>query len=270
MKRATTIALGGAAMTAGAVAWLAARERRSDAPASYPPLAVPKPVADDVWTVDGGPIVASGLRLPIRMTVLRLPNGDLLLHSPTDWTPGLGRALDALGRVRHLVAPNVAHWTMIGGWQDAYPDALTWGAPGLRDRAAVKRAGLRVDRVLGDVAPADWIGTIDQGAIHGAAGFCELWFLHRPSRTLLLTDLVQNLDADRLPPISALVARIGGGATGTTPRYMRPVLDAAGRAALARLVALAPERVIFAHGQPFLTDAAERLRDALGWIGVDD
>lgn len=269
MNRNGKIALGGAVAAAGAIAWLAARERHSDAPASYPPLDVLKPFADDVWIVDSGPLIASGLSLPIRMTVVRLQNRDLLLHSPTACTPDLLAALAELGKVKHLVAPNVAHWTRIEGWQRACPDALVWGAPGLRERGPVERSALRIDHDLAAEAPAEWRDAIEQGAIRGAAGFCEIWFFHRPSRTLILTDLVQQMEPERLPPLTALVARLSGGARGTTPRYLRPVLrmgdDLPGT--IARLVALAPERVVFAHGSPFTTDAAARLRQALAWGG---
>jgi len=268
MDRNTKIALGGAAVAVGAAAWLAARERHSDAPASYPPLDVVKPFADGVWIVDSGPMIASGLSLPIRMTVIRLPDRSLLLHSPTRFTPALAAALAELGVVRHLIAPNIAHWTRLPAWQRAYPHATLWGAPGLRDRGQVQRSGVRIDRDLGAAPPAEWADTLDQGLIDGAAGFSEVWFHHRPSRTLVLTDIVQHMEPERLPPITALIARLSGGAAGTTPRYLRPVLRYGGhdlRAAAATLVALAPERVVFAHGRPFTDDAAGRLRRALAW-----
>ncbi|WP_206542662.1 DUF4336 domain-containing protein [Sphingomonas endophytica] len=270
MNRNGRIALGGAVVAAGAIAWMAARERHSDAPASYPPLDVLKPFAEDVWIVDSGPMIASGLSLPIRMTVVRLSGRALLLHSPTPFTPALAAALSELGTVTHLVAPNIAHWTRIAGWQRACPDAIVWGAPGLAERAQVKRGDLRVDRDLSADAPPEWADTIEQGAITGAAGFSEIWFFHRPSRTLILTDIVQQMEPERLPPLTALIARLSGGAKGTTPRYLRPVLrlGAGMRDTFAHLVALAPERVVFAHGTPFTADATARLRDALAWSGV--
>lgn len=268
MDRNTKLALGGAAVAAGAVAWLAARERRSDAPASYPPLDVLKPFGKDVWIVDSGPMIASGLSLPIRMTVLRLPDRSLMLHSPTRFTPALAAALAELGVVRHLIAPNIAHWTRLPAWQRAYPKALLWAAPGLGERGQVQRSGLRIDRELGTVPPPEWAEAVDQGLIAGAAGFNEVWFHHRASRTLVLTDVVQHMEPERLPPITAFIARLSGGAWGTTPRYLRPVLRFGGRdlrAAVATLVALAPERVVFAHGRPFTDDAAGQLRRALAW-----
>lgn len=273
MTRNGRLAWGGAAIATAALAWIVLRERRSDAPANYPPLDTPKPLAENVWIVDSGPINASGLSLPIRMTVVRLANGELLLHSPTAWSPELAAALGTLGDVRHLIAPNVAHWTLVAGWQRAFPDAITWGAPGLRARGAVKRARLRIDRDLTAGAPPEWAGEIAQGVIRGAAGFREVWFFHHASRTLLLTDLVQDMDADRLPPLTALVARASGGADGTTPRYLRPVLtagDGDAHRTFAALVALEPRQVVFAHGRPFVTGATARLRDALQWVGLPD
>src|SRR3954470_1958886 len=65
----------------------------------YPPLDVPKPIADGVWVVDSGPMEVFGIPLPIRMTVLRLADGGLWLHSPTRLTPALAAALQALGPI---------------------------------------------------------------------------------------------------------------------------------------------------------------------------
>lgn len=69
---------------------------------SYPPLNIPKQVADGVWVVDAAPIHTGGLPLPIRMTVLRLSGGELLLHSPVPYRPSLQRFLEALGRIEEL------------------------------------------------------------------------------------------------------------------------------------------------------------------------
>ena len=49
---------------------------------TYPPLDVLKRVADNIWIVDSGPLRALGMPLPIRMTVIKLRDGGLLLHSP--------------------------------------------------------------------------------------------------------------------------------------------------------------------------------------------
>lgn len=154
---------------------------------TYPPLDVPKPVSKDVWVVDGAPISAYGMPMPVRMTVIRLADGDLLLHSPTHYSARLQAQLTKLGCIRHLVAPNIAHWTFTEAWQKACPDTVTWAAPGLSRRAPVKRLGLRIDRELGEKAPPDWDGEIEHTLVEGALGFREVAMFHRRGKTLVLT-----------------------------------------------------------------------------------
>jgi hypothetical protein len=237
---------------------------------TYPPLDTPKPVADGVWIVDSGPQRVAGLiELPVRMTVVRLPDGGLWLHSPTRHSPGLQAALDALGPVRHLVAPNIAHWTHLKAWQQAYPQAITSAAPELRNRAPVKKEGLRLDRDLHEPPPPEWAEVFEQVVVPGAGGFREVAFFHRPTRTLLLTDLLVNLEPQKLPPATRLFAKVNGmlAPNGGPPAYLRLMLRLKGaeaKAALARVVAWAPERVVIAHGRWFERDGAGVVRSAFG------
>lgn len=233
----------------------------------YPPYDTPKRIDDGVWTVDAAPIRAAGLILPLRMTVFRLLDGGLLLCSPTRYTPGLRGALEAIGPIRHLVAPNVAHWMFLRDWQVACPEALAWAAPGLRERAQVRAAGLRIDGDLGPVPPAAWRDEIDQVLVR-SAGFAEVALFHRASRTLVVTDLVLNLEGERLPPLRRALARGLGilAPAGQAPLYLRCLLKLNRRAvarAADRLVGLAPRRVIMSHGRPFERDAAAALRTSL-------
>ena len=239
--------------------------------ATYPPLDTPKPVDDDVFIVDSAMPGALGLLLPVRMTVIRLPNGDLLLHSPTQFTAALKRQLDQLGRIRHLVAPNVVHWTFLRDWQRACPDTATWAAPNLRKRSQVRRSGVRLDHDLNDTAPPEWGGAIAVATVPGGLGFRETALFHRPTRTLLLTDLVVNLEPPKVPAAMRPMARLLGtlAPDGMPPAYLRAVIKwqrpAAARAAKA-LLALDPARVIFAHGRWFERDGAAVLRRSFRWL----
>src|SRR5918993_3242039 len=126
------------------VSWRKTMNAVSGADVTYPPLDVPKPVAENVWIVDSGPHRMLGLPMPVRMTVIRLGGGDLWLHSPTRFDEGLRREMEAVGRIRHLVAPSIAHWSFLQEWQRNCPDAVTWAAPGLRERAPVRKSGVRL------------------------------------------------------------------------------------------------------------------------------
>jgi hypothetical protein len=244
--------------------------RPSDERATYPPLDVPKPVATDVWVVDSGPLHVLGMRLPVRMTVVRLAGRDLWLHSPTGYSDGLRQELERAGRIRHLVAPDIAHWSFLQDWQRACPDAVTWAAPGLRDRAQVRKAGIRLDRDLAEAAPPEWAGEIEQVVVRGK-GFSEVDFFHSATRTLVLTDLVQNFEPDKLTLLARTAARVNGvlAPAGGTPLYLRWILRAnrqQAKQSAQRLVGWNPERVLFSHGRWFDRDGAERLRRSLGWL----
>lgn len=238
----------------------------------YPPFDVPKLVAPDLWIVDAEPMRAMGIPMPVRMTVVRLPDGELWLHSPTRCSRGLLAELLKLGPIRHLVAPSVGHWTFLADWQAKVSDSVTWGVSTLRRRPQVRMSRVRLDRDLGPEAPRDWAGTLRQQTVPGFGGFREAAFLHEPSRTLILTDLISNLEADRVPASTRLYARLSGtmAPRGSTPNYLRLSLRlrrAAARGPVSRILDWAPERVIFAHGRWFENDGARRLAEGFEWLG---
>ncbi|WP_375257429.1 DUF4336 domain-containing protein [Citreimonas sp.] len=242
----------------------------NDAEQGYPPFDMPKPVAENLWIVDARPIRAFGIPLPVRMTVVRLASGDLWLHSPTRFAPALLQELERLGPIRHLIAPNIGHWTFLADWQRNCPDATTWAAPNLRRRPRIRLSSIRTDRDLGKRPPPDWQHDLDQRIIAGA-GFQEVAFLHRESRSLILTDLVMNLEPDRMPARSRLYAALSGTTApeGGTPRYLRLPLRLGRRKAVEAATALIdwqPDRVIFAHGRWFANDGAAKLRKAFRWL----
>ena len=108
------------------------------------------------------------------------------------------------------------------------------------------QAGVGIDHVLTDAAPPDWAGELEQVTVRGL-GFSEVDFFHRASRTLIMTDLVQDFETERMPALSRFLARLNGVAApnGRAPVYLRLAVRAkwrdAARAA-ERLVAWGPER----------------------------
>ncbi len=240
--------------------------------AGYPPYDTVKELADGVWIVDAEPLRKAIVPLPLRMTILRLPNGELLVVSPTLHSAALQQEIERLGHIRALVAPSFAHWMFVKDWQRACPGTETLGAPALARRRAVRRSGLRFDGGLNS-PPESWRGAIETVRIPGAFGFEEYALLHHPSRTLVLTDLITNIEVEKLPPpLGPLLRGLGMAAPdGRAPAYVRAIVSAKrgeARRAAERLVAFAPERVIFAHGWWFDRDATAKLRLSLRWLGV--
>ena len=235
-------------------------------PTGYEPLYRLKPVAPDIWIADGGWIRFYGLPFPTRMTVVRLACGGIWVHSPIADTEGLSDAVEALGTVRHLIAPNWIHYAWMPGWQARFPDALTWGSPGVVARAASRGVRLHLDHELGDTAPEDWAGQIDQ-RLADSGHHREVVFHHHASRTLILTDLIENFEHAKMPWWSRPLLGLGRvcDPDGRMPRDMalsfrrRP--DHL-RNLVETMLDWAPERVILAHGRWYERDGTAELRRA--------
>ena len=144
-------------------------------------------LADDIWT-ERTSHKFFGVDLGARTTIVRLEDGGLWVHSPIPLDEERKAEIDALGDVRHIVAPNRFHHVYVDQWVEAYPDADLWGAPGLPE----KRTDLTFNHVLTKSTPP-WEGRLDQRLFEGSETFNEVVFFHRASRTLIGADLFLNI-----------------------------------------------------------------------------
>jgi hypothetical protein len=238
-----------------------------DDSATYPPLDTLKPVAPDVWIVDGRTIAFGlpWLRHPTRMTVIHSKDGSLFLHSPTTHTASLQREIDALGTVRWIIAPNRVHYWWIPDWHAAYPKAEVWLAPLVR-----KQAGKRIDFPAHELAAATnypWSDSIDTLSTPRGRFMTEYEFFHRASRTLVLTDFIEKYELRKVDSrVMRWLVRLGG-ANGETPRDMRLFYSRAKlRRAVESMIAWDPERIVLAHGRWYERDAVGELERAFGWL----
>ena len=93
------------------------------------------PVCEDIWQVRHA-LVVNGVPANTRMTVVRLANGQLWVHSPVALSAKLIAQLQHLGPVVAVVAPNCAHHLFAGAFMQAFPQAKLYLAPGLARKAA--------------------------------------------------------------------------------------------------------------------------------------
>lgn len=163
----------------------------------------------DLWSTEHEFGWQAGLiRIPVRMTVLRLADGQLVLHSPTPISLELEQELRALGPVGFIVVPQ-AHGKFAAQALERFPGAQLLAAPG----APWGRKSLNFHASLADQAPAAWE---DQIASHLVLGFRlhEVVLFHRSSRTLVLTDLCFNIQRS-----SSKAARLFFRANGMWQRF---------------------------------------------------
>jgi hypothetical protein len=246
---------------------------RDETGATYPPINTLKRVAEDVWIVDG-PVIRFGLPwpkfpFPTRMTVVRLASGALLLHSPTALTAALQEEIEREGRVRFIIGPNRIHYWWIPDWKAAFPDAGVYLAPRIVEQA---KGRITFDSLpLMAEAGYPWDAELATLPIVGSY-MTEVEFFHRASRTLILTDLVENFEPDKVGSLFLrLLTWIGGVSPpfGGLSRDLRMSFTwrhrREFRKALETMIAWNPERVIFAHGRWYDADGAARLRQAFRW-----
>lgn len=239
---------------------------------TYPPLNTLKRVADDVWIVDG-PLIGFGpplfrMPFPTRMTVVRIGH-DLLIHSPTTLVPELKAEIEAAGEVRWIIGPNRIHYWWVPDWHRAFPDAQVYLAPRVREQAGdhIDFHCLTLDHDNGypwdsEVATVRLIGSY----------MTEVVFFHRPSRTLILTDAIENFEPRKIDSLWVRWLTWFGGVQdpdGQMPRDMRltyrhnrPQL----RKTVETMIGWNPERVILAHGRWYERDGADELRRAFRWL----
>ncbi|MCE2890924.1 MAG: DUF4336 domain-containing protein [Aquidulcibacter sp.] len=232
----------------------------------YEPLFVLKPVARDVWIADGSWIRFYGLPFPTRMTVIRLSDGSLWVHSPIADKVGIADAVAALGEVRYLIAPNWIHYAWIPDWQAKFRSAVTWGSPGVVARADKYGVQLQIDHELDDHAPPDWEDQIDQ-RLADSGVHREVVFFHRASRTLVLTDLIENFEKHKMPLWVRPLLKLGRvcDPDGRMPRDMALSFSRRPKYLLALVKAMidwSPERIILAHGRWYEEKGEQELRRA--------
>lgn len=213
--------------------------------------------------LDSHPVRILGTRLTATMAAVRLGDGGVLLYSPVPLTAERRAAVEALGPVRHLYAPNLYHHLSIEAWAAALPDATVHAPPGLER----KRPALSIDRRHG--APG---APFDDALLELPIEGCRLGeaaLFHRPSGTLLLADLVHNIGrpSDRW---TALYTRAMGFydrvALSRMLRWTAFSDRRAARRSVDALLALPIERVVVGHGAPIEENARARLAAAFDWL----
>jgi hypothetical protein len=242
--------------------------------ALYESINVYKPVAANIGVVDGPfeYLTVAGVRLPLpfttRMTVVRLSNGDLFLHSPTKFDRKLADELEHLGTVRHLISPNQFHYAHIGEWLKAFPDAVAWASPGVRRRSRARHVEIRFGRDLDLDLPDEWRNELDQTLFPGGY-FKEFIFFHRESESLIVTDAIINIELDKMDEPWRTFTRMSGmyyprGQVFFGMRLPLLLQRKKAAAAIAKLHAWRPRRILLSHGRCFDVDADEVIRRIFG------
>lgn len=212
-------------------------------------------VADNIYTLEAG-LRFFGLPIDTRMTVINTADG-VLVHSPVKAPVDI---LAGIGELRWAVAPNKFHHLYVGDWIDA--GAEGWAAPGLPD----KRKDLTFTGVLNEVGEpfGDEILAIPLTCFPMSN---EVVLFHKPSRTLVVTDLVFNLSKQAKFSARAAFAMAGAYPGCKTSNLERILMkrDLA-RQDFETILAQEFDRIIMSHGDIVETGGKDALKHAFRWL----
>ncbi|MFK8004055.1 MAG: hypothetical protein AB8H86_31105 [Polyangiales bacterium] len=221
-------------------------------------------IAPGVWSTST-PVRFVGIPMHANTTIATLEDG-LFVCSPGAMSDELKRAIDAIGEVRVIAAPNRFHHLFVSEWREAFPDASVHVPQSL----VSKRADLADCHFLGEEAHSDYADVIAQQRMHGLPLIDETWFFHRPSKTLINNDLMHNVHEE-----SSALARSAWWMMGAWKNFGpsrmerwlardKPALRDSVEAALAWKF----ERALVAHGDVFepAGDPRSEVRDVWHWL----
>jgi hypothetical protein len=223
------------------------------------------PFAEGIW-VDIEPARIRGMRLTTTMTVLRLRDGSLVLHSPLALTTERRAAVEALGPVAHLYAPSRWHEARIGEWASAYPSAKLHAPAGL----VKERKDLRIDRFNGSGPEPAFGGVLDELRIDGFR-LEETVLIYHPARTLVVADLVHNVGRPQHWWTKFYTQRMGFYDCVALSRMLRWTAfsdRAAARRSIDELLSRPFDRLVVGHGEPLSTGAREAIAKAFTWLSA--
>lgn len=211
------------------------------------------------------PVRYGGLDLFGRMAIIKLATGDVLIHDPCKIDGAVKAEIDAIGEVKYIVAPGSFHHLFVTDFQKHYPQAETFLCPGLER----KRPDIKFDWILGNRPNPRWAAELDQVLVLGPKVIWEVAFFHKPSKTLILVDLLENIGDDYAHPTSLLlrfwwkvIFRMWNKPK-AAPEYQiawgdRQIV----KRGLNRILSWQAERVILAHGENIEGNVNEILRSA--------
>ncbi|MBC2607967.1 DUF4336 domain-containing protein [Pelagicoccus albus] len=224
-----------------------------------------KQIGTNIW-IQKHKLSFLGLDVGRTVTAIRLASGEVLLHSTAPFKETHLLELREIGPVAWVVEPMNDHDTFTKEGLSFFPDATFLAPVNFPSLEGVPRP----DPIF--PAPEAWSDEIEVLRIEGAPWFNEYVFFHRPSRTLIVCDLLLNF-----PEVDSswkkLLLTLGLGkrkSPGVSRRFKLAITDEeAFRSSILKLLQWDFQQVVVGHGEPILKNAKAEVTDAFedaGWL----
>ena len=225
---------------------------------------------DNIWISDGEAVSFYGIAYTTRMTIVKLKDGKLWVHSPGKIIEEMIDEVKSLGQVSYLVSPNKIHHLFMSDWIKIFPDAISYSSPGLTE----KRKDISFDKNLSDDPEQEWEMEIDQVIFRGSSVMEEVVFFHKESKILILTDLIENFHHNYFSGYKKVIAKLTGiiSPNGKAPLDWRVSFlfgKSEARKSLAKIISWKPEKIVISHGECIYSNATEFLLKSFKWVGLN-
>lgn len=222
-------------------------------------------IAPDLYCLDGE---WNQTLFKRRMTIIRLQSGGLVIHNAIRLQEKDYAKLEDLGPISVIVVPNHFHSSEAHFYKQRYPRARLLVAKSIAPQISEK---CPVDGLLPDAWDESLRREIDCMEFTGTRIVNESVFLHRSSKTLILTDLAFNMQCEvyggarAFFKLNLIYKRFG---PSRIFRYVFVNNRQKAKEAFRKIQGWDFERVIVNHGDIISADGKRLLRDGFEQIGL--
>lgn len=202
------------------------------------------------------------MKLPVRSVAAQISHGTVLISPGSRLEPS---QLKDLSHVTDIVAPSLIHAAGVHKASAAYPEAKTWGVPGLKK---IKPRTNWTNELKEQLWPyQDELAAIQ---VNGMPQIKEVVFVHKKSKSLIVADLCFNMTDQRgLGPW--LILNLFGTYRrfGVSRFFLKYIKDKkAFQDSLKKIFSHDFENIIMSHGEIIRGDGKPRLLKALEERGL--
>lgn len=219
-------------------------------------------LSDHCW-IHTQSFAMQGVEMGTRSTLVAYAPEALLLIGPGPETREVASQIQALGTVKHVIAPNAFHHLYLKEAQRLFPEAQLW-APGA---VAKKQPDLSLNRLQPESTYV-WSDVLDTLSLKGTR-LQEYVFFHQESKTLVLTDLLFNIVAPQGLKAHLVTAVMGTRGKLACSRLVKTLAiqdRALLRESLQQILQWDFQRIVMAHGACVEENARTRFTEALAFV----
>jgi hypothetical protein len=217
-----------------------------------------KKLAENLWVLPY-PLRLLGANFGRVVTIVRLRSGQLVIHSTGPFTSADVAGILRLGQPGWLLEAMLQHDTFAQQGRQEFPKI-----PFLAPEGFSEVVGFPTQPLI--PAPEEWGGELKVLRIEGNPSMQEHVFLHTPSRTLIVADLLFNFGPD-ISAWTRFLVICGVGLKhhpGMSRRFRMAVRDkVAFQRSVKTLATWEFDRIIVGHGEVLETDGKRLLEEAV-------